>query len=152
MKIYIDDREKTPWDFSIYNFEQERIRLDVGDYYIEELPDLIIERKASTGEIAINLGSKWSSFEKELKKMKDYKYSYIICEFPFAYFDCFPEKSGIPDNKFNKIRMNGSFMKSRLFNEAKKYNINVLFFENAQMAQSAVIDIINNQGLYNKES
>lgn len=144
MKLYIDTREKEPWDFSFYGFEQEYLKLETGDYYIEQIPDLCIERKKSTGEISINLGQKWKQFEAEMQRMSEFKHSYLICEFPIDYIDIFPEKSGIPDRYLKKIRMNSSFLKMRLFQNCKKYNIEPLFFNNSEEAKIAVVDIIKN--------
>ena len=142
MLIYQDDREKTPWDFEFYGFKQEIIRLQTGDYYVSEIPDLIIERKASTAELSMNLGSKWKNFEKELIRMSDYKHSYLILEFPIDYLDIFPEKSGLPKNKLSFVRMNSGFIKKRLFESCSKYNIKCLFFNNSQEAQNYVVEEI----------
>lgn len=142
MKIYIDTREKEPWNFSFYGFEQESIGLETGDYFVEELPDLVIERKKSTGEIATNLGKKWKQFESEMKRMSSFKHAYLICEFPIDYLDIFPDKSGIPQNQIKQVRMNPGFLKMRLFQNCAKYNITPLFFSNATEAQKAVVGII----------
>lgn len=141
-KVYIDTREKIPWDFTFYGFEQEFIKLDTGDYFFEDFPDICIERKRSTGEISINLGSKWKQFEREMQRMSTFKYAYIICEFPIEHLDIFPEKSGIARDKIHKIRMNSSFLKMRLFSNCNKYNITPLFFNNATEAQNGVIEIL----------
>jgi ERCC4-type nuclease len=146
VKIYRDTREQKPFDFTIYGFEQEDMCLDVGDYYVDELPDLIIERKRNTGEISLNLGSKWKQFEVELKKMAHYKNTYIICEFPISDLDIFPVNSGIPKNKIPFLRMNAGFIKHKLFSECNKYNIHVLFFNNAEEALAGVVNLINNGG------
>lgn len=143
MKIYVDNREKTPWDFTFYGFEQESIKLQTGDYYVEEIPDLIIERKASTGEISNNLGHKWKQFEREFIRMKEYKHAYLICEFPREYLDIFPDKSGIPRNQLPFVRMNSNFIKARLFGSCDKYNITPLFFNNSEEAQQHVVELIN---------
>lgn len=143
MKIYQDTREQHGWDFSFYGFEQEVLKLNTGDYYCEEVPDLIIERKGSTGELAANLGAKWKPFERELIRMSTYKYSFLICEFPMEYLDCFPEKSGIPKHKLSSVRMNSGFIKKRLFESCSKYNITPLFFNSSQEAQAHVVEIIH---------
>lgn len=152
MKIYIDSREKEPWNFTFFGFEQEVIGLPTGDYYVEELPDLIIERKKSTGELANNLGKKWKQFEKEFQRMSSYKNAYLICEFPVEYLDIFPEKSGIPKKSLGSVRMNPGFIKSRLFSNCNKYNIIPLFFNNHEDALNAVVEIINNGGNYDNRS
>ena len=108
-----------------------------------EVPDLVIERKCTTGELANNLGKKWKPFERELIRMSKFKHAYIICEFPIDYLDVFPDKSGIPKNKLSSVRMNSGFLKKRLFESCSKYNIKCLFFNNSQDAQKHVVEIIN---------
>lgn len=144
MKVFIDSREQLKWDFSFWGFEQEIICLQTGDYFFEDYPDLVIERKRNTGEISINFGSKWKQFEAEFVRMSKYKHSYLICEFPIDYLDIFPDKSGIPKNKINKIRMPGWLIKKKLFENCEKYNIKPLFFNNSEEAQLGVIEILKN--------
>lgn len=143
MKIYVDKREKYPWDFTPYHFDQEYITLETGDYYVEEIPHLIIERKRSTGEIATNLGTKWKPFHEELKRMSDFREAYIICEFPLTYLDDFPKNSGVPKNKHKFLRMNANYIKSKLFQNTQKYNIQLIFSNSPEEALAKTIEIIN---------
>lgn len=142
MKILVDSREQSRWDFSFFGLEQEIKKLDTGDYMVEGFDDLVFERKASTAELSINLGKKWKQFESELIRMSTIKYSYIICEFPQDYLDIFPRNSGIPFNKIPYLRMSGKFIKKRLFESCVKYNIEVLFFDSKERAISGVYEII----------
>lgn len=144
MKCYIDSREQIPFDFSFWGFEHEVLCLETGDYFFEDYPDLVIERKRNTGEIAINFGQKWKQFEREFIRMSEYKHAYLICEFPLEYLDCFPQNSGIPSNKLSQIRMPGWIIKKRLFENCDKYNVKPLFFNSSQEAQQGIIEILNN--------
>lgn len=145
MIIVRDTREKEPWDFSAFSevLECKVTGLKTGDYTMFGYESLLsIERKRNTGEIAINLGSKWSTFEKELIRMKDIPYKYIVCEFPEYQLDIFPEESGIPKKLWSKIRMNPSFLKSRLYDSVIKYNIELIFSSNKQDAERRVFEIL----------
>lgn len=143
-KIFVDSREQLKWDFSFWGFEEEVICLETGDYYFEDYPNLVIERKRNTGEIATNFGSKWKNFELELIRMSEYEHAYLICEFPIEHLDVFPDKSGIPKNKLSSIRMPGWVIKKKLFDNCYKYNIKPLFFHDSQQAQQGIIEILNN--------
>lgn len=140
--ILEDTREQIPWSFEIYGFEQERHKLQTGDYIIKDSNYFVFERKRSSGELAINLGSKWKQFHEELKRMQDYVVPYIICEFPLEYLDTFPVNSGIPKYKWQYMKMNPFFLKKRLFESCEKYGIQVLFFNSSQEAQEEVYRII----------
>jgi ERCC4-type nuclease len=142
LKILIDTREKNRWDFSFFGIDQEIKKLDTGDYMVDGINQLVFERKASTGEISINLGKKWKQFEAELERMSHFEKPYLICEFPIEHLDIFPAKSGIPKSQFNQLRMSGKFIKKRLFESCVKYNIEVLFFNSKEEAVEQVYEII----------
>ncbi len=143
MLIYRDSREKFGWDFSFYGFKQETKALKTGDYTCLELPDLVIERKASSGELAINLGKKWKQFHAELERMSHYKWPYIICEFSFDNLTTFPVNSGIPEKHWKYLRMSPNFLKKRLYESCDKYGIQLLFFNSSQEALREVVNIIH---------
>lgn len=142
-KVYQDSREKKPLDFTFYGFDQEILCLETGDYFFEDYPDLVIERKRTTGEISMNLSQKWKQFEAELIRMSEYKHAYLICEFPLHYLDCFPDKSGIPQNKISIIRMPGWVIKKKLLENCDKYNIKPIFCISPEDAEQKVIGILD---------
>ena len=79
-----DTREQDGWTFSPYDMckGMEIDTLHTGDYTIKGFEDVVcIERKACTSEIAMNLGRKKKPFQAEMERMKDYSFSFIICEF-----------------------------------------------------------------------
>lgn len=142
--IITDTREQEPWTFSFFNFAIARRKLDTGDYSIEGLEKdyCCIERKRSSGELAMNLGSKWKQFSAELDRMADYTYKYIICEFPEHYIDTFPKNSGIPPKKWKFLKMRGRFIKSRLYTECDKRGIKIFFCPNKEEAEQKAVDLL----------
>ena len=63
---------------------------------------LSIERKGSISEFARNITEK--RFERELERMVDYKYRYVILEFNLRDIMDYPNGSGIPYNKRKYIK------------------------------------------------
>jgi len=92
--IVADTRDKNlhRWTFEDINASigHSRVKvkkLDVGDYTIEELPPniLCIERKKSYEEICSNISKNDKDrFKRELEKLADFKYAYIIIETTLA--------------------------------------------------------------------
>lgn len=130
MHIIKDTREKHGWTFDMYdNVNTITMKtLWPGDYSLHGYEDIFtIERKASTGELAMNLGAKKPQFEKELRAMQDLQYKHIVCEFPMSDFDIFPKNSGIPKRYWKKLRVTGKYLQSALFKLANKYDIELHF-------------------------
>lgn len=130
-----DTREQTPWDFGFYGINQIRQKLDTGDYSLVGYTDIVcIERKKSTGELAINLGSGKARFIRELERLAVFPYKYLVLEFSEAMLERFPADSGIPASKRRKMRMNAGFMKSCLEKIKSFYDIDVIFAGNRNNA------------------
>lgn len=143
--IIQDTREKTPWDFTFYGLDTKVKTLKTGDYTVEGYEDQIfIERKKSTGELAMNLGKKSKQFFAELERAKGMRHKYIVCEFPEENLACFPEKSGIPQKLISKVRMSTNFILLSLSKIRNQYGVNIIFANNPTDAEHAVINIINN--------
>ena len=109
-----DTREKNGWNFDIYDSCVGTLSkgLKTGDYTIEGREDfLIIERKATTAELALNLGKKRVQFEAELERMMSFQYPYIVCEFSESRLMQFPRGSSIPKRRWRYLRMNGKFLR-----------------------------------------
>lgn len=142
-KILKDNQEKKGWDFNSYDCEVKIVNLPTGDYTVEGKEEyLCIERKASTGELAINLGKAKRAFLAEFERMKTFKHKYLICEFPESYFFCFPEKSNIPKSSWPKIRMNGKYIYKSITDLCDKYKVKLIFCSNKIEAEQACISII----------
>ena len=144
--ILRDTREKQGWDFEpLEKCEaQIDIGLKTGDYTLEGLEtSLCIERKASTGELAMNLGKKRKTFEAEIERMSHFRWAYIICEFSIDDLMMFPKKSGIPKSKWRFVRMNGKFMWRKLSEYEEDHGIQVVFCDNRETAKDRVIRIFD---------
>src|SRR5688572_21485405 len=105
--IIIDSREQQPFDFSIYGIEQKVCCIETGDYtFANHEGTVCIERKKSVEELAINFGSDWKRFRKELERMSGFEYKIIICEFPIEDIHTFPKGTKIPKHvqKYVKIK------------------------------------------------
>lgn len=139
--ILIDTREQQNWNFVPYGYTQSVQTLKTGDYTFAGYEDLIcIERKKSVSELAINIGSDWVRFHKELVRMHDYKYKYIICEFPVSDINNFPASSDIPKIKWASIRIKPAFILKRI-EEIQDLGIEIFFCHSKSAAEQLVIDL-----------
>lgn len=141
MLVIYDTREKHPFDFSFFGWEMKRGTVQTGDYIFEEL-DICLERKRNTGEIAMNLGSKWKQFEAELNRMQSYKYKFIVCEFNINDISSFPKNSGIPQREWKYLKMTSQFIQKRFFEETSKRGIEIIFSANKTKAEEKVYEIV----------
>lgn len=144
--IIRDTREKNGWSFDFYETCEAVVDegLKTGDYTAKGLEGLfVIERKASSGEIALNLGKKRKQFEAELERMREFRWRYIICEFSEDTLRMFPEGSTIPKSKWKYLRMNGKFMRKLLYEYEEDYEVTIIFTDNKQEAEEVAIGLIN---------
>lgn len=141
-----DNKEKVGyWTFSFAESVEaiEVGHIKTGDYSIKGLTDKVcLERKKTTGEIAINLGQKWKAFEAECERMSTIKWRYVICEFTIENLLEFPLNSGVPQHLWKYTRMRGKFMFSRINLLAEKYGIEFLFVENKENAEKKAIELL----------
>jgi hypothetical protein len=139
-----DTREKNGWNFDIYDSCIGTLTkgLKTGDYTIEGREDfLIIERKATTAELALNLGKKRVQFEAELERMLAFRHAYIVCEFSESRLMQFPKGSTIPRRRWRYLRMNGKFMRRKLHEYEEKYGVEIIFCEDRHSAEEKAIEI-----------
>jgi hypothetical protein len=121
--ILIDTREQEPWEF--FDVETKAHALQTGDYTIEGCADfLCIERKKSAGELNKNIVT--PRFNKELDRMLDFKYAYLILEFSIDDILNFPVGSNIPKHIWKKLKVTGRYMLKRLAEIEIDYNVRVL--------------------------
>lgn len=152
-KILKDNQEKKGWTFADYNCEVKIVNLNTGDYTVEGQEEyLCIERKASTGELAVNLGRARKTFEAEFIRMQTFKHKYLICEFPVSNFFCFPEKSTIPRNTWPKVRMNGKYIYKTIQDLCEKYGVTLIFCNSKEDAERTCISIITEISGYDYEN
>lgn len=143
-KIIVDTREQMPWEFDFYEQCDGIIKkgLYTGDYTIEGMEDiLVIERKKTTAEIAINIGVDRIRFEDELKRMADVRYAHIICEFSIQDVLDFPKRSTIPKEKWKELRINGKYILKTLYGYQDKYGVTIHFCDDRDNAIKQAIEI-----------
>lgn len=142
MNIIIDTREKkNPWQFDKTSATISFRKLDTGDYSIDGMEDILcIERKASVAELAQNITDK--RFARELERMVNFKYKFLILEFDYRHIDVFPEGGSLPPNVKSKIRVKGPYIIKCLSRIMTKYNINVIPCSNAIYAEHIAYSIM----------
>jgi DNA excision repair protein ERCC-4 len=144
MKIIRDTREKENFGWAFSEHEVTEKKLESGDYTIEGMEDKVcIERKHSPSEIAINIGSDFTRFKKELERMAKIPYSYIICEFTLSSLLEFPKNSDIPKSKLSKVRINGKYVVKMLSSFQAKYGVQVIYAGDRDNAIDRTIQIFN---------
>ena len=131
-KYYVlqDKREQDGWYFGKYGYclGMKPGTLHTGDYTIEGHEDAIcVERKATTAEIAINLGKKKDAFHAEMQRMKDFEFSFMICEFSMSDVLKFPKDSGLPPDRQEETRITGKYMLRSLLEIQLWYDTKILF-------------------------
>ena len=118
-------------------------KLDTGDYSIEGLEDkLCIERKASVVEFANNVGHDQVRFLKEIDRMQEFPYKFMIFEFSLSDLMNFPEGSSIPEEDWGKLKVTNIFMLKMIMEFQIYKDIHVLFCDSKKNAKWAVLSII----------
>jgi hypothetical protein len=123
-----DTRERDGWFFLTTDHIDGQVdrKLDTGDYSIVGLEELLcIERKRSVSELAENVGDK--RFERELERMKYFKYKFLILEFNMDDIIGFPIGSSIPKSKWNKLRITDKFIMRYISEILVKYGVPTIF-------------------------
>ncbi len=126
-KILKDNKEKPGWDFSDSKYceSTDLVHLDTGDYTLQGFEkSFIIERKASTKEIAININE--SRFEKELIRLEEFSHPFMICEFTWDDVYKFPLNSGIPQDRWKALKVTPGLILSKLLDYELKYKTKII--------------------------
>lgn len=144
MEIIQDTREKEPW--SLTSFEDVRAQVietvNAGDYTIKGKETLItIDRKKKPAELANNLGMYKDRFMRELERMRQYKFRYVICEFPYEKLLMFPKGSGLPLRVQRKVRAKGKFLVSQVQRMSEEYEVEFIFCANREEAQERAMEL-----------
>lgn len=120
--LICDTREKNPIqlvDDTIFE-EVVRAKLDTGDYSISGLENyLCIERKGCVSEFAGNVFQ--DRFDRELERMKKYKYCFILFEFTLEDMLGFPYGCGLSKAVKKRIKYNGKLLLKKLTEFQCKY-------------------------------
>lgn len=127
--IIRDTREKHGWQFNGNEYWAGTIDngIRTGDYTIQGYEDILcIERKGGILEIANNINEE--RFERQLERMRDFKYARIVCEFNMNDVLNFPHSAPLPPYQKSKIRIGGDFILRRLMEVEFEYpNIHIIF-------------------------
>jgi ERCC4-type nuclease len=142
MKVIIDSREKTPWQFNHPDVTSAEVRkLHTGDYSIEGLEDILcIERKKTVAELATCATSE--RFKRELERMLDYKYRYLILEFDEEEIMRYPVGSFIPKNRWKKLKIKGGFIMKFLQDISQDYGVKVVLAGSSTVAERKIVEIM----------
>lgn len=118
-------------------------KLDTGDYSLLGLEDkLCIERKGRVSELAINLGKDKRRFLDEIKRMKDFEFKFLVLEFSLEDVMDFPERSDIPEDKWNSIVITNKYMLKMLVEFQMYDNIQVVFCGNRKNAKLFINSVL----------
>jgi hypothetical protein len=143
LNIVCDTREQKPWSFdhiedTYFNFNVERGTLKTADYSLKGLEDIfVIERKASSAEVAQNIMEE--RFEKEFKRLAEYKYKFVICEFELRDIINYPIGSGIPQKIWSSIKVSGKYIQKRITELQIDYNVPFIFAGDFAVEQAIAI-------------
>jgi ERCC4-type nuclease len=140
--IISDTKEKMPWSFNSSSvLGVEYTHLKTGDYSVKGLEHLLcIERKRSVAELAGNIHEK--RFFKELERMQEFKYKYILLESTMQHVLDYPHMENLPDSIKQKIKINGAYI-LKCFNRIQvKYNVNIVYCGTTFNAQWVAVNIM----------
>jgi ERCC4-type nuclease len=144
MIVLCDTREKKPWSFISYSQcdGQTTCKLDTGDYAISGDTYLItIDRKQSVSELSNNL-IRSDRFKRELERMQEYKYRYVLCEFSYEKLLMFPKGSKLPKRVLRRIRINGKYLAKLVGELSDQYGVEFIFCENRFEAQDKAMELL----------
>ena len=152
--ILRDKREKNGWSFESCAKCQDvkDWSLITGDYTARGLEKFVcLERKANVSELANNLGKQRPRFEAEMKRMQQFRWSYIICEFTLDELMGYPKnlpavirQDGTSSTAYiKKRRMNGPFMWKKLQEYQENYGVKTILCGNRYDAEEKAIRIFD---------
>jgi ERCC4-type nuclease len=143
-KVICDTREKHPYTFFDKfgdPIDYNRRKLDTGDYSVDGLENILcIERKESVTELAGNVVAK--RFVKELERMRQYKYKFLILEFTLNDILGYPDNLDLPWKIKRKIQLSGNFILTRICQWSLEYDFNILPCGNRHKAENMTLKIL----------
>jgi len=99
--------------------------LKTGDYTLEGFEEtFVIERKSGSAEIAQNITEK--RFVRELERLEEFKYPFIIAACTWDDIYNFPKGSDIPQRVWPKLRAKNFFMVKTLLEYQLKYKTRII--------------------------
>lgn len=112
--------------------------LKTGDYTLESFEnDFVIERKSGTAELAQNIHE--GRFARELERLEEFKYPFLIVQCSWDDIYAFPERSGIPQKRWSQLKVNPKLLAKRLCEYQLKYKTKfILAGSNAQRVAASL--------------
>ncbi len=143
MHVIIDSQEKIPYTFSNSNFVKETTikKIPTGDYTVDGFEtELTIERKAYLSELVSCMSQ--NRFMNEMKRMQEFKYRFLICEFALQEVLDWPHKSHLPQSTIAKIKITPQYIMKFLSEMQVYYGIQTLYCGNRKNAEYTVLNIM----------
>lgn len=146
MQIIRDSREKNGYSFAMLA-DVTVSGLKCGDYTTPLLLGKVaVERKASTGEVYLNLIKQKNKerFYRELDKLMLLDHACIVFEFPESYLYTFPVNSGIPKSKWEKMGASAKYLR-RCVNDIEEYSkIEIVYTNSKEDAEMYIYNYLKN--------
>lgn len=110
----------------------EPFNLFTGDYSLEGYYDdktFVIERKGCVAEFVQNITQKdkWADFKDELQRLEEFRFPFIICEFPFSQLQTYPVGSTVPKNLWAKVRVSPNYLVKRFWEIQLHFKTKIIF-------------------------
>ena len=121
-EVIKDDREQRGWDFpeSDECLGTTTERLPTGDYSIRGMEKVfVIERKLDLSEFSKNILEE--RFDRELERLEEFDYPFLIATFTYDNIKTFPINSGIPKYLWPKVKIKPNFILSKICSYQVKY-------------------------------
>lgn len=132
--VWRDTSEKLGWQFDESDACAGTVdkNLYTADYSIDGFYDdktFVIERKGSVGELAacVTQKERWDDFRQELERLEEFKFPFVVCEFPLSLLRTYPRGSGIPPKVWPSVRVGPRFLLKRLEEIWLRYKTKFLF-------------------------
>lgn len=141
-KVIVDSREQQPYLFGVTDTCAGYVvnKLDTGDYSLEGLEETFtVDRKRNVAEWAANVVSK--RFERELVRLDEYQFPFLLLEFSMDDLLTFPHNSGIPKRIWGKLRMSADFLFKRTVEIHEQYKVELIFAHDRVTAQKILISL-----------
>lgn len=120
------------WEPADWCAGTESRNLYTADYSLEGYYDnkvLAVERKGSVVEFAQNLthAEKWDDFKQLLERMEEFRFPYLVLEFPLSLLKAYPVGSGIPKFRWPQLKFGGDFLLKRVIELEFKFRTRIHF-------------------------
>lgn len=111
--------------------------LKTGDYTLAGLPAnyFVIERKSGIAEVAGNITEQ--RFKRELERLEEFQFPFLIIEATLEDVVRFPEGSGIPESKWPDLRVSAQFILKVLTEYHLRYKTRIIMAGKSGFVQAS---------------